>query len=137
MSTFQVVQFDVLTVQTVLAECRRLNWHDVHSVAVAFTHWQREFARRAILFYRAQYRQHYNHLWEHFCQEYGLTPGDTIPEWLDSAWQAQREDADLDGHAQFVESQRVMLEAYAQHEVSAGLAQAQRCNPINFDAVWF
>jgi hypothetical protein len=137
MSTFHVVQFDVLTLQTVLAECRRLNWHDVHSVAVAFTHWQREFARKAILFYHAQYAQHYNHLWENFCRDYGLTLGDTIPEWLDFAWQARREDEDLDGHAHFVESQRVMLDEYAQHEVSASIAEAKRCNPIDFDALWF
>jgi hypothetical protein len=140
MTTFQIIRFDVLNLQTVLAECRRRGIDDYRTIAVAFNLWQREFARKAYLFYRAQYMQHYNRLWDQFCRGHGITPGDGIAEWQENAWSRWQEEEDLCDHSRFLQEQQALLERYELTYLSDSYANQDhllRDSPINFDALWF
>lgn len=140
MSSSQIIQFDVLNLQAVLAECRRLNLDDYRSVAVAFNLWQRDFARRATLFYRAQYMQHYNAVWEHFRRVHHLAPGDALPEWLEREWQGWMDSEGVCDHARLVEAQCVTLEQYKIPLFSDHFGNASGLLhnlPFSFDELWF
>jgi hypothetical protein len=137
---FQIIQFDLLNLQTVLAECRRLEIEDYRSVAVAFNLWTRKFTRKAYLFYRAQYMQHYQSVWEHFCRGYDLAPDDTLPEWLEEAWIDVRASERLTDHQRFVNEQQAALERYDMAYLSDSYGDPERvlrASPLNFDALWF
>nr|PZN50943.1 MAG: hypothetical protein DIU68_17375 [Chloroflexota bacterium] len=139
MIPFTFYRFETLLLPVVAAECRRRQIDDFRAVAVAYAHWQQTFFRRAWLFYRAQYLAHYRLIWEAFCAAHHLLPSDPLPEWLEQAWAAQREETGLREHEQFLEAQRVMLEqAFVPlADQRTGSASPDLTHPLHFDALWF